>query len=577
MIRTAKAVADEVPAARQSSIGALARLNSANSERDTHRLTKKFQLTIPLELSPVQVGDLTLGFLRMSSWASFVQDNNLWHHLTGLEAPDHDRCAAIWSTFWTRFKGICPEHEIFKRSDPEFCFSRCCALLLHGDEGVSAKKSAILVVSCHSVLGHGISTATERKEAAKYEAMRLNYSSPTWTTRFLIGVMPKHVYSNDDGEETTCFQDFLRGITQDLKGLFEDGIVNKSGRRWLYCVINLMGDWPWLVKSGTLGRSFYNTAKRASSKAAPKGICHMCMADMDGYPWEDWQSATPKWVASINKKSPFLGTPALLDLPKDPTDLPALWAWDLFHTWHLGCGRTFLSSCIAVLASSALFEGSIDTRLSTVSDLFENWCKENHCLPQLRRFTKAKLAWMSNADYPHGTWGKGNDTTIIMKWFLEQCSKFGDKIQNSGDDLLPLAVEAAAAANRFLSGVYRQEVWIAARDASRLANFGLLFLSKHGQCVRQAFRSNRHLFLQMPNLHRFHHTVLALKWQGERSKYALNPLALASQADEDYIGRPSRISRHVHARTVVRRALQRGLEAAHDKYVEQGLLIPDRA
>ena len=106
-----------------------------------------------------------------------------------------------------------------------------------------------------------------------------------------------------------------------------------------------------------------------------------------------------------------------------------------------------------------------------------------------------------------------------MKWFLAQCRESADRIENAGDNLLALDVEAATAANRFLSGLYRQEIWIAARDASRLANFGLLFLTKHGQCVRLAFRLNRHLFLQMPNLHRFQHTVLTLKWQSERASY----------------------------------------------------------
>ena len=69
----------------------------------------------------------------------------------------------------------------------------------------------------------------------------------------------------------------------------------------------------------------------------------------------------------------------------------------------LSLSGTFLSSCVALLASSALFEGSVDNRLSAVSDLFEAWCKENHCRPQLRRFTKAKLAWLSSADFPQGT------------------------------------------------------------------------------------------------------------------------------------------------------------------------------
>lgn len=53
-------------------------------------------------------------------------------------------------------------------------------------------------------------------------------------------------------------------------------------------------------------------------------------------------------------------------------------------------------------------------------------------------------------------------------------------------------------------------------------------------------------------------------------------LSLCLQSDEDFIGRPSRISRRVHARTVVERTLQRSLEAAYAKWVDAKLIILDK-
>ena len=125
-IRTARSITEEVPEARHSSVGAFARLHEANSERDTHRMTNKFKLTLPIPLSKGRVGGQVIDFLNMSSWARFLVDKHLWHQLCGLEAPDEDRCVAIWSEFWKRFQAICPGHEVQKNNEAELAL--CCCM-----------------------------------------------------------------------------------------------------------------------------------------------------------------------------------------------------------------------------------------------------------------------------------------------------------------------------------------------------------------------------------------------------------------------------------------------------------------
>jgi hypothetical protein len=573
-VRAARAVTDEIPSARHTSLGSLARIPDGNCERDTHRLSKKYKLALPIKRSMVRVAGEKIQFLKMSSWANFLMEKNLWHHLAGLKAPDHDRCEAIWSLFWQRFKAICPGHDIFKR--PGHDLSRTCALLVHGDEGRSARKAPILVVSAHSILGYGLSTAQGKKENDKYTGMKLNYKEPTWTTRFLLGVLPRRMYADDDGEETDAFQDFLGGITLDLESLYENGVMDPMGRKFYFCAISVMGDWPWIQKAGCLGRSFFNAAKRSSSRTIPKGICHMCLADQPGYPWEDWVSQTPAWVSTINTVSPFVREPALLALAKDDGDKPSLFSYDLFHTWHLGCGRTFVASAIVVLATSKHFEGSMASRVEAVSGLFESWCSRNKVRPYMKKITQAKLSWLTNADYPQGTWSKGSTTTFLMRWFVDECRSRRAAIAGDSDQLLQITFEAAQAAHSFLRRLYHEEVWIPSNTASVIADKGLLFLRKHGEAIRMAFGSSRNLFLQMPNLHRFHHIAFQLKWQSQSTDFVFNALALSSQSDEDFIGRPSRISRRVHARTVVERTLQRSLEAAYAKWVDAKLIILDK-
>ena len=333
-----------------------------------------------------------------------------------------------------------------------------------------------------------------------------------------------------------------------------------------------MGDWPWMVKAGCLGRSFHNAAKRQSSRAAPKGICHNCCADMEGYPWEDWCSETPKWIESINTSSPFLRRPALLEtLPCDPSDEPGYFSHDLFHAWHIGAGKSFLSSAVVALASSDLYDGSQQARIERVSEAYSTWCKNNHESPTLKKFTLANVGWTGNT-YPSGTWSKGATTTCIMKWFLAECEANMDAVRRN--HILFSAYKAAWFMNSFLKGVYSFEVWIPSSEALILATHGMNFLKQFGYTVRLCSESSKLLFIQMPNFHRLHHLFYSMKVQAGRGRYALNCLALATQCDEDFIGRPSRVSRRVNQRTIIKRTLQRSLIAAYAKYVETRRIVP---
>ena len=127
--------------------------------------------------------------------------------------------------------------------------------------------------------------------------------------------------------------------------------------------------------------------------------------------------------------------------------------------------------------------------------------------------------------------------------------------------------------NDFLRGVYSYEVWIPSPDALRLAGNGFQFLKEFGKATKLAFAASKLLFSQVPNYHRLNHIFLLLRQQGEKGQYALNPLAVSTQEDEDYIERPSPISRRVDPRTTIKRTLNRSLMAAHAKYVSSGRLV----
>lgn len=568
-IRTAKAVVEEVPSAAQSSVASLAACRENNSERDTGRVAKRFGLKLPIPLSKVQLGSDEIPFLKMSDWATFILQAHLWHRLCGLTDRDQQRCCDIWQSFWTRYRKIEPNHPIYKRPDHDL--SRTCALLLHGDEGRPLRKSALMVISTHSILGFGLSTSKHEKKSKRL-AQKLNYEQPTWTTRFLLSVLPKSYYSEEDDAslDSDHFQDLMDAICIDLRNLYDNGIETKDGR-FYFCVVKVMGDWPFIQKCGSLSRTFMNISKAASSRAPPKGICHLCCADMTGVEWENFHIRPPTWVPTVNTLSAFLTLPKVLQLPMEESFRENFFCFDLFHAWHLGAGKTFLASCLAVLAISSAYQGSVESRLEKLNAEYIQWKKATGFTCQLRRINRAKLGWSATTVFPAGTWSKGSTTTCLMRFFLAMCQKHGEHV--NGDLLLRFAFGAAKQMDCFLHGLYSWELWIPSNAAKEIAVSGANFLKLHGKAVQIAHSQGQLFFLLMPNFHRIDHLVWDMETQAAKSNFVLNPLYCATQSDEDFIGRPSRLSRRVSPRLTIQRTLERSLVAAYAQYVEVGALV----
>lgn len=133
---------EEVPGAENTSIGVLAAARLDHSERNVQKIAQDFQLTVPLELTQVQISkDMQIPVLLLSSWFKYLMSMNLWYTLSGLSEPDDARCKAQWGRFWNNFKKIMPNHRVFQLANSGVLhLERTAALLLHGDEGRSKKK-----------------------------------------------------------------------------------------------------------------------------------------------------------------------------------------------------------------------------------------------------------------------------------------------------------------------------------------------------------------------------------------------------------------------------------------------------
>ena len=76
----------------------------------------------------------------------------------------------------------------------------------------------------------------------------------------------------------------------------------------------------------------------------------------------------------------------------------------------------------------------------------------------------------------------------------------------------------------------------------------------------------------MPKHHSLHHILLELL-DGSKRGPVINGLCWSVQQDEDFIGRGSRLSRHVSAARCSERTVDRYLMSAYSKFVEAGYLV----
>ena len=299
----------------------------------------------------------------------------------------------------------------------------------------------------------------------------------------------------------------------------------------------------------------------------------MCLADQPGYPWERLGFSNTSLGVNNQHSQPFCSgasPPSFGQRWWGQTKPVLIWPFPqvAFGMWAHICGISYCGS----RNKQTLW------RVHGLKGWSCEWAvwimvQSKQCPAVLEKNNPSKTFLAYQCWLPSGNLEQRLNHYLFGEMVRGWMSKPTCCYCRDSDQLLQITFEAAQAAHSFLRCLYHEEVWIPSNTARVIADKGLLFLRKHGEAIRMAFRSSRNLFLQMPNLHRFHHIGFQLKWQSQSADFAFNPLALSSQCDEDFIGRPSRISRRVHARTVVERTLQRSLEAAYAKWVDAKLII----
>ena len=110
----------------------------------------------------------------------------------------------------------------------------------------------------------------------------------------------------------------------------------------------------------------------------------------------------------------------------------------------------------------------------------------------------------------------------------------------------------------FLGIMHSHDLWLPLGCCGLMWKEGLKALRCYSFCAKKAKEKQKRLFCMRPKFHALAHTVWELKGSHERAQpFTLNPCIFNCEQNEDFIGRISRITRHVSPRLPIRRTLQR--------------------
>ena len=136
--------------------------------------------------------------------------------------------------------------------------------------------------------------------------------------------------------------------------------------------------------------------------------------------------ARPSWLRTVEVAAPWTDPPPFLSLPRelDNPNGEIFFVFDLFHNWHLGGGKYFISSSIVHIVNHLGTAGNIDARFAALDAEFKAFFKREGLTPHQKNLTKELFGLQKGQQVcPSGTWSKGDQTTVISLFLEDYCKK----------------------------------------------------------------------------------------------------------------------------------------------------------
>lgn len=148
-------------------------------------------MTYNVPISRATIGSLDdFPFLRPSDFMKTMCATNDFTRLLGDKSLADSR--KTLSLFWSRYREHQPLHDVF--TNKNHCLDRCVPMYVHGDEGQTYKKKAVLIISFQSALGTGgRHSPNEHPSGSSVSSagIPMNFLRNALQTRYLSAVCPK--------------------------------------------------------------------------------------------------------------------------------------------------------------------------------------------------------------------------------------------------------------------------------------------------------------------------------------------------------------------------------------------------
>ncbi|CAK9057975.1 unnamed protein product [Durusdinium trenchii] len=301
IISLARTMEDESPGSLRG-IKFLGELDLGHAEARLHQLIYDWKLTVPVHISQIKRGLVTVPMIRCTTWFDYILNNKSEVLCAGCDTPESAVVQSHLSSFWGAYKLEDPNHDVYRVHGGHL--HRCVPFYLYSDEGRGYRKSPVQVFAMESVFGIPNAKDYERVTSTGdlyYLDSQVQPSrGHSFNSRFLCCVMPHQMYKGKVGKGLWC--DMVSEIASDCCKLFHDGVAvhlkSGNGVQQFYGIcLGHKGDFPALIKAGHLQRSFQNLGVN-------KGMCPYCDAGQANVPWED-VSPEAAWVSTMWRTEPW--------------------------------------------------------------------------------------------------------------------------------------------------------------------------------------------------------------------------------------------------------------------------------
>ena len=537
----------------------------------------------------------------------------------------------VLKEYWLRYRQINPSFYLFEMADRgDVCLEFCIPFYSHSDEGRAYKHLGLWVLSAAGLLGRGtslyISSGAHRKPLGENE-MGMNYIGKTWSTQFMFTSLLKTVYSKSPETQDRMIQLFA----QDVVDLLYNGVTSTDGLKTIRMIhVGHKGDLPALSSYGPLWKELRSCAQSGSK---PKGMWwHLFLVScwcggwwkawywcsFWGYELPSWVGRDPSFAWAMATVTRYFGG----DCPLHQ-EIASVFSWVIHgttSTW--GFQKHFIaSSWVTILESSlpCIPAGSVDAKFQYITSLYVAFFRRKGHTPYINEISRDTMGFPQGSANPIGRWSKGAASTEMMAFLDSFCQ---EQIVNKSNDPLLNAIVPQPKANLYWLFLFlmfvlyfnsslcnmlvlcfcslfafhfvllllallrlRGSTWwtrpcqpctgqgtgFEVRKHIGWGNTSMVFWVSMHDALATLWMQERPGMQWHPNIICWH-TMLTIWFTWVQEQHGSpNPLSRTNQVQEDFIGRPARISRRVSTRSLHSSLMLRSLIIYKDSIIASDL------